>query len=179
MLKFCTYKIINKNNNRFLIGSTGNPKIRERQHFMALQNNRHWNTNFQNSYNKHGKSSFEFVILDEYSDRKSAYLAEQKILDRYYGEYECYNESPAAFGSLPGKKHPLFGIKRPDVSKRNYKGKVIKLRNKYTNDIIEERGLLNMANRLGILIQNLQSMVKGYRKSVKGWEVYNGKCNFN
>ena len=57
------YKITNKVNGKFYIGSSCNLQKREWQHFNQLKRNKHSSNKLQNSYNKHGKTNFEFEIL--------------------------------------------------------------------------------------------------------------------
>jgi len=66
------YKILNKVNGKFYIGSTKNAKVRWYQHKYSLNNNKHINNHLQNAWNKYGKDSFDFIILEENipSDKK-------------------------------------------------------------------------------------------------------------
>lgn len=58
------YGIINIINNKIYIGSTKNFYKRKSQHFSTLKFNKHSNRYLQSAYNKYGKDSFKFIILE-------------------------------------------------------------------------------------------------------------------
>lgn len=58
------YKITNVETGKIYIGSTKCFEIRFREHIRNLRNNRHHSRYLQNSYNKHGESSFIFSIIE-------------------------------------------------------------------------------------------------------------------
>jgi len=59
------YKIQNIVNKKIYIGSSVNLENREYKHFWMLERNGHDNSYLQHSYNKYGKESFIFEILEE------------------------------------------------------------------------------------------------------------------
>jgi len=59
------YKIINNKNGKFYIGSTKDIDYRFKSHKYTLKKGVHQNKHLQNSYNKYGKGSFEFVVIFE------------------------------------------------------------------------------------------------------------------
>ena len=59
------YKIENLKNGKIYIGSSVNLESREYKHFWMLERNNHDNEYLQNSYNKYGKDSFKFEIIEE------------------------------------------------------------------------------------------------------------------
>lgn len=64
--KHCgVYKIINKVNGKFYIGSSDRIEIRKYEHWSALRNRTHFNTHLQNAWNLYGEGNFEFVIIEE------------------------------------------------------------------------------------------------------------------
>jgi len=81
------YKIINKVNGKFYIGSTKDIDKRWYQHYFTLKNNCHYNTHLQNAWNKYGEDNFEFEVLEECEDAKQ-FEIEQQYLDKYkpFGE---------------------------------------------------------------------------------------------
>ena len=61
------YKICNIKNNKIYIGSSTNLNSRKYKHFWMLDNNIHDNEYLQHSYNKHGKESFQFIVVESCS----------------------------------------------------------------------------------------------------------------
>ena len=64
------YCIRNKINNKKYIGKTSiqrGYKIRWNIHKRQLINNKHYNKNLQEDFNKYGMDNFEFMILDEFT----------------------------------------------------------------------------------------------------------------
>lgn len=64
------YKICNINTNQFYIGSGSSLKQRKSQHWGLLKYGNHYNKKLQNSWNKHGESSFVFEIIEECEECK-------------------------------------------------------------------------------------------------------------
>lgn len=90
------YKIINKVNGKYYVGSSlgifGNNGrwVRHQQH---LNNNSHPNKHLQNSWNKHTPTEFEIQMVEEVSDG-NLLVVEQKYLDVAKTEqHKCYNQS--------------------------------------------------------------------------------------
>lgn len=69
------YMIKNKVNNKVYIGQTKSIEIRWKEHINKLKANKHVNVHLQNSWNKYGLDSFEFLIIDsaESIDEKCVY----------------------------------------------------------------------------------------------------------
>ena len=62
------YCIRNKINNKKYIGQTAwNINKRLNKHKGQLINNKHYNKNLQEDFNKYGMDNFEFIILDEFT----------------------------------------------------------------------------------------------------------------
>jgi len=74
------YKITCIINNKFYIGSTKNIADRWYRHLYDLKNNNHINIHLQRSFNKYGKSSFNFEIVEN-CDEDILLLREQYYLD--------------------------------------------------------------------------------------------------
>ena len=100
------YRIINKVNGKFYIGSTKDISKRWYQHCFALNNNTHYNTHLQNAWNKYGEENFEFEILEECDDNKQ-FEIEQEYLYKYqpFGE-NGYNISTDIID--PFKRSPMI-----------------------------------------------------------------------
>ena len=85
------YKIINKVNGKYYVGSSNDIKGRWCQHKGQLNNNKHSNPHLQYAWNKYGKDNFEFIIVEETPQNK---LMEQNYLDIAKTEkHKCYNSS--------------------------------------------------------------------------------------
>ena len=78
------YKIINKINGKFYIGSTSKRGLKSRwsDHIKELDRNTHRNSYLQNAWNKYSKDNFEFEIIC-YCDPDKCLFFEQKCLDTY------------------------------------------------------------------------------------------------
>ena len=90
---FCggLYKIINKVNGKYYVGSTNNIKRRLRRHKYDLRNNVHSNLKFQRSWNKHGEENFEFYVIENIEENQLLVL-EQKLLNiAELTPEQCYN----------------------------------------------------------------------------------------
>ena len=59
------YKIINRVNDKFYVGSTVNKKVRFREHRKQLRGNRHHCKHLQAAWNKYGEVKFDFVVVEE------------------------------------------------------------------------------------------------------------------
>jgi group I intron endonuclease len=99
------YKITNKVNGKFYIGSSNNIKRRWGHHKSNLRSGTHTNYHLQNSYDKHGEDQFEFVLIEEV--RRANLLAkEQEYLDEAFGgDQEIYNISRVAGSPMAGLNH--------------------------------------------------------------------------
>lgn len=102
-----TYMIKNHINGKVYYGSSNNLKTRKRQHFYMLKINKHENKILQRAYNKYGKESLEFIILNYYPVGELL-SQEQILLDlNYDAGKKCYNHNKIATmpPSQKGKKH--------------------------------------------------------------------------
>ena len=102
MNKHCgVYKITNKINGKFYIGSSVDIEHRWQQHVNALKGNYHCNIHLQSAWNKYGSENFNFEILEECKDdivrkREQYYIDNTHCLNRNIG----YNISPQTDMSL-------------------------------------------------------------------------------
>src|SRR5574343_705861 len=110
------YKILNIENNKVYIGSSARLRKRKYEHFKFLETGKHCNSHLQNSYNKHGKNSFKWEVLENINDiddlvelKKVLLEREQYYLDLYesYNPKKGYNFCPLAGSRLGSKGVPL------------------------------------------------------------------------
>lgn len=84
------YAIINKNDNKYYVGSCSSFKSRISYHKSKLRNNKHDNNYLQNSWNSNGESAFKFIVLefcsiDELQVRESHWMNETRCYERNFG----------------------------------------------------------------------------------------------
>lgn len=78
------YKILNRKNGKFYIGSSVDVEKRFSSHKKELIAGTHNNKHLQNAWNKYGEDSFEFLVIEEVSDinelrnRETYYLQSTK-----------------------------------------------------------------------------------------------------
>lgn len=63
------YKILNKVDGKFYIGSSIHIEHRWKSHINELSKGVHNNAYLQNAWNKYGESNFEFIVLEEVDDK--------------------------------------------------------------------------------------------------------------
>jgi group I intron endonuclease len=92
----CIYRI--DVGDRYYIGSAKNLKTRMNSHFNKLKCGNHSNIILQNLYNKYGKESFTFQILENVGEDVDLFQIEQRYLDIHIQNDNCVNISPIAGG---------------------------------------------------------------------------------
>lgn len=117
------YKILNKVNMKFYIGSTINFNKRFQSHRYLLRKNNHENILLQNAWNKYGEECFEFIILEEcdlplLTIREQFYIDTLSTTNRLIG----YNLSPTANSTLG------FKFSKESKQKMSLKKEGLKLR---------------------------------------------------
>ena len=130
------YKIINKVDGRFYIGSTINFEKRKHRHLYELNNNRHHNIFLQRAFEKYGIDSFEFFVKEKnVNDAKELQILEERYINFCWNSGILYNISKKASGGDLISYHP----KNDDF--RKLQSKLAKER--YTNMSIEEKEKLS------------------------------------
>lgn len=85
------YKIVNKIDGKYYVGSSKNIYKRWKAHIRSLNGNYHTNDYLQSAWKKYGNSAFEFIIIEITNDEET-FLFEQKYLDVAKLEQDkCYN----------------------------------------------------------------------------------------
>lgn len=112
------YKIVNKVNGKFYIGSTNNLIKRWRNHKSSLNRNVHENSYLQKAWNKYGEAAFEFFVLEEVNDdnrieREIYYINETKCYDRDIGYNFDKNPSDKS-----GANNPFYGKNHKEQTKQ-------------------------------------------------------------
>ena len=74
------YAIKNKENGKVYIGLSVNIGLRWGVHKAELRHGKHWNQHLQLSWNKHGESGFDFVVLQECSEEELSKTEKDWIL---------------------------------------------------------------------------------------------------
>lgn len=77
------YIIKNIITSKVYVGSSFNILKRFNEHNGCLKKNKHHNKHLQNSYNKHGKENFSFIILETVLSERHIIAFEQSYLDYY------------------------------------------------------------------------------------------------
>lgn len=87
------YKIINKVNGKYYVGSTKDFNKRWKKHINKLIKKQHHNDYLQRAWDKYGKQSFIFIIVETTESlRTTLREVEQKYLDTAKTEQDkCYN----------------------------------------------------------------------------------------
>jgi len=80
-IKSGIYKIMNKVNGKYYVGSSQNIKQRWYKHKTYLKKNKHWNQHLQSAYNKYGVNNFEYIVV-EYVNASELLKVEQVYLDQ-------------------------------------------------------------------------------------------------
>lgn len=97
----CGIYIIIVNDLKVYVGSSSNLKRRKYRHFYELATDTHKNSHLQRAYDKYGKESFRWEIL-EYCKKEKLIAREQFYMDKYNStNHDCgYNQSLKADGHV-------------------------------------------------------------------------------
>ncbi len=113
------YKIVNKVNGKYYVGSSNDiltpNQGRKYLHYWALKRNRHSNRKLQFAWNKYGEENFDFLVVEECSPERTLLLdVEQKYLDIAKNEQDkTYNLSFIAGGiEMTEETRRLIGISK-------------------------------------------------------------------
>src|SRR3990167_4417751 len=148
MKYFGIYTIINNQNQKFYIGSTGHLNIRKNQHWCLLRKNKHPNKHLQASWNKYGEKYFSFHIIDECLQSEIV-LKEQYWIDVLMPHYNHRKIAHSNFGIKMSHKpwNTKYSQNLIDEIRHNYKnGKTVKelsfmcgISQRYIRSIVENK----------------------------------------
>jgi len=155
------YKITNIKNGKFYIGSSENVEERWSGHKSELKRGKHVNRHLQYAWNKNGKESFIFEILETFQkDRKFLLQREQFYLDMWepYDRNVGYNLCEMVNGTL--------GFKHSEETKKKMRGenssnakltwkKVEEIRQKYSSGSISISSLAKEYRTCDITINKI------------------------
>lgn len=102
------YQILNTVNGKRYIGSTVNLRTRRNDHWRALKQRNHYNHYLQNAWNRYGKKSFSFEVLEYILDPKQLIEREQHYFDILKPKYNL-----SLMAKIPWNK----GIRCPQISR--------------------------------------------------------------
>ena len=111
LIKGGVYIIQNLIDHKVYIGSAVNLKRRELAHFELLTLGVHFNIHLQRAWQKYGKESFTFWIVEKVQDKKQLIKREQFYLD-LFGEYTFGLYNICLFAGSP------LGFKHSEEAKR-------------------------------------------------------------
>jgi len=143
------YKIINKINNKYYVGSSKNISKRFKEHKTYLKGHYHFNSHLQYSWNKYGENNFEFILI-EHVLPDQLLTTEQKYLN-ISNKSNSYNAS-----FIAGR--PEMSLETRLKISNSHKGKIAseetrqKLREKWigriiTNETKEKIRLSKLGNK--------------------------------
>src|SRR5882672_5947475 len=105
MNKTGIYKITNKINGKFYLGSAINFRKRWNLHKAQLRNNKHDNKHLQHSWNLYGENIFEFIIL-EICNKEQLLEKEQLCIDWLKPDYNiCKSVAKSRLGIKSTPEH--------------------------------------------------------------------------
>ena len=171
------YKILNKINDKYYVGSSLDIIDRWDDHHRDLLKNIHTNDKLQNAWNKHGKENFDWVIIEYLSDtitKSELLMIEQKYLD--IGEkdqHQCYNLNfRANGGKLSEYSIQKLRLKNKGKNNPQYDHKLYNFYNIKNKEVFTGTQH-DFKNKTGIYQPSY--LVTGRCKSRKSWILFSNK----
>ena len=159
------YKIQNLTNNKVYVGSSKSLKRRQYQHFFQLKNNKHGNAYLQYSYNKYGKESFVFYILEE--------CTEEELIDRESYWIEYYNSANPISGynldSFECGRRKLSSLSKAKMKNSNREKKKINQFDLFGNLLNTFDSIKESARKLNIDRRAIQGVLTKKHSTTKGY----------
>ena len=133
----CVYKIQNKANGKFYIGSTIDFERRKREHFGELKRGMHHSKKMQDDYDKYGQNYFSMSIIENCAD-DARLDREQYYIDLYDASNNGYNISDSAYYSKAGfctmnkdgENNPFYGKHHSEETRQRLRDTCDKNRDK-------------------------------------------------
>lgn len=104
------YIFANRQTSKVYVGSAVDVFKRRREHLVDLNNGEHHSPKFQNSWNKHGSTVWDWFLLEQCS-KEILLVREQHWIDVFNSYAEGYNSCPVA-GHPGGKPHTADSKKK-------------------------------------------------------------------
>jgi group I intron endonuclease len=166
-MKSGIYKILNKSNGKFYIGSAVNIFHRWQTHLWRLNKNIHGNKHLQNSWNKHGSDVFEFQILE--------YCEVFQLIDREQYWIDCTNAVSLGYNKRAIAENNN-GVKRSEEAKNKQRiamtgfkhnpWSIAKMRQTQSNRSEETKKKLSQS-KMGHEVSNLTRAKIGLANKIK------------
>lgn len=185
------YKITNKINGKWYVGSTRNEfRFRWYCHKNRLRNNKHTNPHLQAAWKKYGEENFLFEVLEKVEDVKSLKEREQFYLDiafqipnKIYNIYPKVGSNRTTKLTEEQKSHLRFKTQQQyanPTQRQKHLEAVRKTNAKISNLIlvdkngIEYNSIYNISlfcKEHQLNIRHIYDIKAGRRKSEKGWTI--------
>jgi len=174
-MKTGIYKITNKVNGKFYIGSSKDLVRRRKDHFRLLKKGINHSVLLQRAVNKYGLDNFTFEVLVECLE-ELLFTIEQKLVDNLEPEYNIAIENVSVPSGLPYKDKSLYRKYAKDRLKniKNFGWKsriIIKLDDK-GNELKEYPSLKSYAEEHDCSIGNVGKALKKGNKCKGFYIVY-------
>lgn len=147
---------------KFYIGSSVNIQNRKRQHYSMLKLNKHDATYLQNYYNKHGKESLVFHVIEECCQEKLI-QREQYYIDTLKPLFNSRKNAESNFGHKFSKEVKQ-NMSKAQKEWRKDRDLSIKLTKELCNEVLKlkSNGLKNneIASRLNISLPSVSKIIK-------------------
>jgi group I intron endonuclease len=158
------YKITNLKNKKVYIGQTDRLNEREREHFYRLERNKHHNEHLQKSFNKYGKSMFNFEVIEltDNLDERELYWVNENGGINSDKNYNLKNPETKEWSdyvkvkhgkSILGEDNPNYGNKWTEEQKKQMsekrKGKTLEERiGKERADLTKQKMSKSQKNKI-------------------------------
>lgn len=175
------YKITNIVNGKFYIGSAIKLIKRKADHFSKLSLNKHSNIFLQNAYNKYGKESFIFEVIERTSDKNELINLEQKWLDKLnpFGDigYNICRNARSALGRKLSKE-TIEKIKKSNKGRKSTPEQIEKMRNtKLSQKLTMPQYLKDKLSEINRIRMTGKKMSEETKKKLS--DLYKGKPNLH